>query len=217
MKSTGTSFVTRHHLLIAICVSFPMAGCVLDDAAMENGGDGVVGVVIEDQAAGHGSYEADGIALSAAGRAEVEVEAGFLPEEAIDGEAMADEDYSVAAGCSGTRIEHIPVKYGSSTYGYLDVYYNSATGKNCAMTRTTGAAYGNASYIDVYLARCTQTSSGSTCTVDSSVTDSGAFRYYAGPVSLSAANRCIFADGFIIYNGKAAYARTYPAASHCGS
>lgn len=212
MKSTGTSFVTRCQLLIAICVAFSMGGCVLGDAAMGDWGDGAVG---EDQAADHGSYEADGIALSAAGRAEVE--AGFLPEEAIDGEAMADEDYSVAAGCSGTRIEHIPVKYGSSTYGYLDVYYNSATGKNCAMTRATGAAYGNASYIDVYLARCTQSSPGSTCTVDSSVADPGPFHYYAGPVSLSAANRCIFADGFIIYNGKAAYARTYPAASHCGS
>jgi hypothetical protein len=152
--------------------------------------------------------------------AETEDDMSYEDEPEARVESEAEGTAALASSCSGTLIEHIPLKNGTATYGYLDVYYNGSTGKNCAMTRAAGSAYGNATRISVVLIRCQQTTSGSNCTYDPAagdrVVDDGAYHYYAGPVELSAAGRCIWAAGDLWYNGVKVHAQTSPLASHCG-
>jgi hypothetical protein len=134
-----------------------------------------------------------------------------------------------AAGCSGSLVEHKPM-YGdgggsySGIIGYLDIYYNSSTGNNCAMTRTAGAGYGHGDEIHVRLWRCTQTNPSTTCTRDSTIQrDEGFYSYYAGPVTVNSPTKCIHAEGFIRLDvgyepglgWPQAYTQTSPAASHC--
>lgn len=118
--------------------------------------------------------------------------------------------------CAGTLIENIPLEHEEMLYGYLDVYYDDATGINCAMTRAVGDVYGNATWIDVQLRRCTQTSEGPVCNEDAVVRDCGSFLFFAGPVSLEAAGKCINARGALTYNGQTVSATTSPPATRCG-
>ncbi|GAA0378451.1 hypothetical protein GCM10009530_31340 [Microbispora corallina] len=111
-----------------------------------------------------------------------------------------------ANGCSGSRIEHIPMydeKYGTLT-AYLDVYYDSSTGNNCAATVATGEGYGTLKGMYVLLVKCSQTTPDRTsCTNIGSKRDPassgtyGDYYYYAGPVTVYSPNNCIFAEGGI--------------------
>lgn len=121
-----------------------------------------------------------------------------------------------AAGsrCPGRRIEHIPVKSGSRTLGFLDIFFDSVTGNNCAMTVATGNVSGHATFINVCLFRCKQTSPGPTCTFDAVQCDSGAFHFFAGPVSVHAPRRCISAFGDITFRGATGSGKL-SGAKHC--
>src|ERR1700759_4472483 len=55
------------------------------------------------------------------------------------------------SSCPGNLIQSVPVKSGSSTFGSLDVYFDSSTGSNWAMTVATGNVSGHASFIEVCL------------------------------------------------------------------
>ncbi|NBE95807.1 spore-associated protein A [Nonomuraea sp. KC401] len=81
---------------------------------------------------------------------------------------------ATAAGCSGTHLDNWSI-----TGGYIAVYYNSSTGKNCAMTYTNKP--GTKQYIRVDIS-----ASGG-----GSQTDRGSYTTYAGPVSVSAKGKCI--------------------------
>lgn len=123
---------------------------------------------------------------------------------------------AAAGSCSGSLIERVPVSGGGKKIGTLVVYYDSSTGKNCARLNHGSKTWGKKRLTYVYLAKCKQKSSGHTCTIANAEHDKGKFKYYAGPVRLRAKDHCIFATGYIKYNGTYHTARTYPAASHCG-
>jgi hypothetical protein len=130
--------------------------------------------------------------------------AGAEPGKAAE-DPMAEAEHTadvaaLSSSCPGVRIEHLPMTSGSTTYAFLDVYFDSSTGNNCAKTVSAGPAAGNASFIEVCLDRCTQTSPGSTCTADVEQCDRGAFHSFAGPVSVHAPGHCITAFGDLTFN-----------------
>src|SRR3954471_20011357 len=63
-----------------------------------------------------------------------------------------------SSSCSGTRIEHIATPSSSAPEAFLDIFFDSSTGNNCAMMVGAGSAAGHASFIDVCLIRCKETS-----------------------------------------------------------
>ncbi|MCF6474624.1 hypothetical protein FAF44_40535 [Nonomuraea sp. MG754425] len=82
-----------------------------------------------------------------------------------------------AAGCTGTHLDNWSIRG-----GYIAVYYNSSTGRNCAMTYTNTP--GKKQYISVTIS-----------TSGDSDHDSGSFTTYAGPVSVYAKGKCISFQG----------------------
>jgi hypothetical protein len=129
----------------------------------------------------------------------------------------ASDEVAPRAGssCPGTRIEHIPLKPGSPALGFLDVYFDSATGNNCALTVSAGSAAGKASSIDVCLIRCKETSPGPICTFDGESCDSGPFHSFAGPVFEHAPGHCISAFGDLQF-GNTFVSAELSGATHCG-
>lgn len=128
-----------------------------------------------------------------------------------------------AASCSGSQIEHLAEVDSGTNYGYLDVYWNSSTGKNCARNNKTHF-YGTPSFTYAYISVCSETVEGGRCTRTAYQQDppNGStpwFSYYAGPVSVSAVNHCIFAFGETSVSSTSvpwtASAATSPFASHC--
>jgi hypothetical protein len=105
-----------------------------------------------------------------------------------------------AAGrCGGKLIFHQPIKDAAHrTVAELDVYWNAATKRNCAMTRHSGRTWGKKRYTRVTLYRCRKgIKRGEQCWSDRPREQAGRFAYYAGPVSVEAAHRCIVAFGAI--------------------
>jgi len=145
-------------------------------------------------------------------------------QEAEEPMAEAEPTAEVAAAlssCPGGRIEHIPMNSGSTTLAFLDVFFDSSTGNNCAMTVAAGNASGHATSIDVLLVRCKETSPGPTCTFDGTPqtdpnpSDPGPFHFFAGPVLVNAPGHCIFAKGDLTFNGVTVHG-FLPGAAHCG-
>ena len=109
----------------------------------------------------------------------------------------------------GTNIETEPLKYNGTTYGYLNLYYNSANGYNCAETVSSSATNGVSKFMYVELDVCTQTSPGGNCTVQSYNkpyydVDQGTYSYYAGPVGVYGAGHCLTPYAEIDLDGKIA-------------
>lgn len=153
-----------------------------------------------------------GAAVMHSGRAGAEP--GQAAKESLAGAEQTAELGALATSCPGVRIEHIPMKSGSTTYAFLDVYFDSSTGNNCARTVSAGPAAGNASFIDVCLIRCTQTSPGPTCTVDAKQCDGGDFHSFAGPVFVHAPGTCISAFGDLAF-GNVFVSGELAGATHC--
>lgn len=126
-----------------------------------------------------------------------------------------------STSCVGTLVQHTALKGDSSgtVLGYLDIYWDSATGQNCAMTQSSSATYGVAKSMTVEMWECvTDTpNANSDCSGvgGTGVSDfSLSFRYYAGPVSTPGSGHCIDALGQVIMsNGDLAEYDT--GASHC--
>ncbi|MFE5485709.1 hypothetical protein [Streptomyces sp. NPDC056527] len=120
-------------------------------------------------------------------------------------------------GCAGSQIATYPVKYGSTTYGNIHVYYDASTGNNCAVNvATTAGGYGKDKYMQVDISRCSETSPSATCHVeDQDYEGYYPFKYYAGPVVIYANNKCINVSAEIKYNGNTATGTNY-GADHCG-
>jgi hypothetical protein len=111
-------------------------------------------------------------------------------------------------GCAGNLIFSKPIKDGKNRkVGELDVYWNPATERNCAITLHAGRTWGKELDTGVRLSRCAKSvKAGDYCETDPDedkpwVKDDGAFLYQAGPVSLKAAGRCIFAEGDMYLQG----------------
>lgn len=135
---------------------------------------------------------------------------------------------SPAYACSGALIEHIPIKHGGTTervgtgrlLGYLDVYFNSGTGVNCARTNSADWNWGTQKWMMSHIAKCRETNPSGVCTVIASDEDYGDFRYFAGDVVVHAPSNCIHATGGIDMPGYVGYTSTKVtnggrAASHC--
>ena len=106
------------------------------------------------------------------------------------------------------------------TLGYINVYYNSANGYNCAETTSSSTTYGLNKDMEVSLTVCTQTSPGNTCTSISDNKpyndyDGGNYSYYAGPVGVYGKGHCISIYGQINWNGHDYYYEP-DTAVHCG-
>lgn len=94
-----------------------------------------------------------------------------------------------SCGSSYGKVGSYPVtRSWESTAGYIDVYYSRSTGKNCAVTRPVSALAGKAGNIWVCIERSPY--GGRAC--DGS---SANYRYYAGPVYVSARGTCINVSG----------------------
>ncbi|HTI15218.1 MAG TPA: hypothetical protein VL461_11730 [Dictyobacter sp.] len=116
----------------------------------------------------------------------------------------------------GSLIESDKIYAGSTLLGYLNIYYNSSNGYNCAETTSASATYGVSKFMFVDLFVCKQTSASSNCDLLGTSkpyddTDSGSYAYYAGPVGVYGKGHCIGAsaqiEGAAINTG---------GASHCG-
>ena len=83
--------------------------------------------------------------------------------------AVALPSSASADWCSGSRIEHLPIgaRDDRLPYGYtvahLDVYWNGATGMNCAMVVGYGGYYGRLLGAGVSLQSCRETSPSKSC------------------------------------------------------
>jgi hypothetical protein len=126
---------------------------------------------------------------------------------------------SAATSCSGSLIDSAPIRAGGHTYGTLDVYYNSSTGKNCAKaTNATGVRRS----MSVWVFRCkdgTGTTVANCKDLDGPVQgvnyDSGDYISYAGPVNTkgSSAGLCIRAGASMSLASSDA---TAAIGGHCG-
>ncbi|MFC7647329.1 hypothetical protein ACFQX6_47540 [Streptosporangium lutulentum] len=91
-----------------------------------------------------------------------------------------------AAGPCGSGYNLVgsyPIPASGAKTGTINVYYNSGSGKNCAIAKGTGSNYGKKNYKVVGIS----VSGAGRWTGY----DSGLFSYYAGPVYVSARNKCI--------------------------
>ncbi|MBE1584232.1 hypothetical protein ACFPOI_29620 [Nonomuraea angiospora] len=84
--------------------------------------------------------------------------------------------------------------------GTLEVYYNSSSGKNCALTY----GYGSTAGTTTFKAAAIRVAGGS------GVIDSGHYAHYAGPAYVSASGKCIDVSA------TAGNADRYLSGAHCG-
>lgn len=119
-----------------------------------------------------------------------------------------------AYGCAGGEIDTYNVKTsGGSVYGQIHLYYDSATGKNCAVTvKNAAGGAGVATRTEVYIMPC---DTNNPCRGSKWVQDVGNYTSYAGPVSIAAQNKCLFIDGYI-YSAAGVYASFQASGVHCG-
>jgi hypothetical protein len=92
-----------------------------------------------------------------------------------------------ASPCPGTHLDNWSIQG-----GYMSVYYDAATGRNCALTYTNTPGVTQSIDIEISL--------WSSSTVHR---DAGQYKYYAGPVFVSAPHQCIRLTGRV---GGGAYA-----------
>ncbi|MEU7898566.1 hypothetical protein AB0B45_37605 [Nonomuraea sp. NPDC049152] len=117
--------------------------------------------------------------------------------------------------CSGNRIEHLAVKTQSGTVkGYLNLYYDSRTGYNCARLDSAGKYWGVSKTMAVTLHSCkNKTSDYFACKPIKVVQDEGRYAKYAGPVKLYGKGHCIAASA-VIQPGNSEAVRVTPS-FHC--
>ncbi|WP_329089483.1 MULTISPECIES: hypothetical protein [unclassified Streptosporangium] len=96
---------------------------------------------------------------------------------------------SAAGPCGGgyNRVGVYPIPAGGARTGTLEVYYNSSSGKNCALAYGYGRYAGSKNRKQVAISL-----SGKTSWADA---DNGLFVHYAGPVYVSARGKCISLRG----------------------
>jgi hypothetical protein len=123
--------------------------------------------------------------------------------------------------CAGVLIESRNLVVNKKKVGELAVYYNRATGKNCARMNHAGRTWGKRLKTRVWIGICSERRPGNkVCHYDpdTDAVDKGRYRYYAGPVTtkVSARGRCIAASGYLWMNGKRHAVGTKPWVGHCG-
>ena len=61
-----------------------------------------------------------------------------------------------SGACPGSLIESINATWLGKKYGELDVYYDAATGRNCAKMNHSGSAWGKRTWTGVQVTICAQ-------------------------------------------------------------
>lgn len=119
---------------------------------------------------------------------------------------------AAAYGCSGTEIDSYAVKTsGGTTFGTIHLYYDSSTGRNCAVNVANAAGgYGTYTIKNVYLGVY-----GGTTVYDPAFGSTTKYANYAGPVSVSAPGKCILVGG-VIQSPAGTIASYSSEATHCG-
>ncbi|RIQ11887.1 hypothetical protein [Jiangella rhizosphaerae] len=104
--------------------------------------------------------------------------------------------------CNGSLIEHRAITSGSTTLGWLDVYWDGTN--NCAETVSSSTTWGTLKEMGVSIQSCL-TSDAQDGVCNGSIADEdddwGDFRYYAGPASVNGTIYCIGASGWIEWGG----------------
>jgi len=129
---------------------------------------------------------------------------------------------AASGNCAGSLIESRNLNVGGKKVGELNVYYNRATGRNCARMNHAGSTWGKKLMTRVWIGICSETKpGGKVCHYDTQTdaVDKGNYAYYAGPstTKASAAGKCIAASGYLWMDGKRYAVGTKPWVGHCGS
>ena len=101
------------------------------------------------------------------------------------GNAQAAAD---AYGCPGTQIEAVNVNSGGKTYGTLRLYWDGASGKNCAVMVKNNSLIPGTRYIYV---------SVQNISTGQEHRDGQDYSWYAGPVDVPGRGACVWASGSI--------------------
>lgn len=123
-----------------------------------------------------------------------------------------------SGSCSGTLVEEEPVNLSQSftNVGYLNLYWDGSTGRNCATVTSSSVDWGVAKPMGVTIYQC---AGDVPCSppYNMQVSDPAGgglanYAYYAGPVSVPGAGHCVWAGAGISWNGERGIAVTR---SHC--
>lgn len=106
-----------------------------------------------------------------------------------------------AFACEGNLIALRNLVKNGNKIGELQVYWNPATGRNCARTMHGGSTWGQQLFTEVFLSTCPRNRRNECGWQSNYVMDRGWYYYQAGPVSRNGANRCWSAAGGITING----------------
>ncbi|MEH6419856.1 hypothetical protein [Pseudomonas sp. CGJS7] len=111
---------------------------------------------------------------------------------------------AAAQACPGKLIAMKVIRQGypdGPKLGELQVYWDAASGKNCARTVHSSRTWDKPHWTSVSLRTCTRSnfnaSTGSCAASSPLKVDQKVYRYQAGPVSLSGTDRCLSAQGGI--------------------
>jgi hypothetical protein len=135
---------------------------------------------------------------------------------AVTGSTLVGGGPAAAADrCSGTLIEERNITTGTSgVIGYLNVYWDGHY--NCAETVSASKDWGVLKQMGVWIYSCPLSDKGgSTCHTISKDQDYDGYAYYAGPVRVDGRNRCVAAEGYILWPSTDGGARTNPYVGHC--
>ena len=85
------------------------------------------------------------------------IAAAIIGAFSVGGSTAAD---AAAADCPGSLIESRNLNVGGKKVGELDVYYNAATGKNCARMNHAGSTWGKKLKTRVWVGICAERTPG---------------------------------------------------------
>ncbi len=119
--------------------------------------------------------------------------------------------------CWGKKIDTLRVPWQTNLpkVGEMRIYWNEASGENCAMVHHTGKTVGVALDTRVSIESCIQSELSSPSTNplwQGPKTDNGIYKYFAGPVWTTPGHHCIVVIGNIATRDKdgAYFAQAYP-------
>jgi hypothetical protein len=113
--------------------------------------------------------------------------------------APAAPAYAGGYGCTGTFVGGWPIYGSEGASGDIDLYYDSGTGWNCAVAvkRSNDVFYGLATNMYIHM---NNSSYDDNHIKNNYASDSGMYKYYAGPVRVYGNNMCIWITGGIAEN-----------------
>lgn len=124
-------------------------------------------------------------------------------------------DAEAAIGpCRGKLVKVYPLIHRGTQIASLAIYWNAATGENCARMNHVGPTYGVRTYTQVGMATCSGRTDSTCYPFRAEANNEGNFAYYAGPIKVPARGRCITAAGRIFWKGDIRIVGT-PGPAHC--